>query len=332
MLVSKFKNLPKIELHLHLDCSLSYDVVKKIDPTIDLKYYKSSFQAGESCSSLDDYLKCADNAIHLMQTKENLEFIVEDLFKQLHDDNVIYVEIRFAPLLHCEGELNAEKVVDIICKSASIQSKKYNIDYGLILCTLRHYTQEQSMETIKLVKEFSSMGVVGFDIAADEAGYPIDNHIKAFTYAKKNNLNITAHAGEAKGSESIWETIEKLHATRIGHGVRCTEDSGLVNFLAENNYHLEICLTSNLKTKTFNSYLEHTLNKIYDSSISLSLNTDGRTISNTTLSKEYLIAYKEFNWDLKKLKKTNLEAIKFSFSSEETKDKLIKIISSSYLA
>ena len=102
MQVSKFKDIPKIELHLHLDCSLSYDVVKKIDPTVNLNQYKSSFQAGKSCSSLKDYLRCVDRAIDLMQTKENLEFIVEDLFKQLHYDNVIYVEIRFAPLLHCE--------------------------------------------------------------------------------------------------------------------------------------------------------------------------------------------------------------------------------------
>ena len=328
MLVSKFKNLPKIELHLHLDCSLSYDVVKKIDPTIDLKYYKSSFQAGESCSSLDDYLKCADNAIHLMQTKENLEFIVEDLFKQLHDDNVIYAEIRFAPLLHCECELNAEKVVDIICKSASIQSKKYNIDYGLILCTLRHYTQEQSMETIKLVKEFSSMGVVGFDIAADEAGYPIDNHIKAFTYAKKNNLNITAHAGEAKGSESIWETINKLYAKRIGHGVRCLEDKKLVKFLSDNNYHLEICLTSNIKTNTFNSFIDHPINDIHDSSISLSINTDGRAISNTSLSKEYAIAHSELDWSMEKIIQSNLNAVEHSFTSKEIKEKLRNLLKS----
>ena len=265
-----------------------------------------------------------------MQTKENLELIVEDLFKQLKNDNVIYAEIRFAPLLHCDKNLTESEVVKIVSDSSLLCSKKYEIDYGLILCTLRHYTKDQSIRTAKLVNDFSENGIVGFDIAADEAGYPIDNHIDAFDYVNQNKLNITAHAGEAKGPESIWETIQKLHATRIGHGVRCTEDNVLVDFLAENNYHLEICLTSNLKTKTFNSYSEHTLNKIYDSSISLSLNTDGRTISNTTLSKEYLIAYKEFNWDLKKLKKTNLEAIKFSFSSEEIKDKLIKIINSSY--
>ena len=330
MQANSFKELPKIELHLHLDCSLSFDVVKQIDSNITLKDYKKLFQASPNCTSLKDYISCADRAIELMQTKENLELIVEDLFKQLKNDNVIYAEIRFAPLLHCNKNLTESEVVKIVSDSSLLCSKKYEIDYGLILCTLRHYTKDQSIRTAKLVNDFSENGIVGFDIAADEAGYPIDNHIDAFDYVNQNKLNITAHAGEAKGPESIWETIEKLHATRIGHGVRCTEDNGLVDFLAKNNYHLEICLTSNLKTKTFNTYSEHTLNKIYDSSISLSLNTDGRTISNTTLSKEYLIAYKEFNWDLKKLKKTNLEAIKFSFSSEEIKDKLIKIINSSY--
>ena len=187
----------------------------------------------------------------------------------------------------------------IVCESALYNSKKYNVDYGLILCTLRHYTKEQSLETIKLVKEFSSKGVVGFDIAADEAGYSLDNHIDAFNYANENKLNITAHAGEAKGPESIWETIEKLHAVRIGHGVKCVEDKDLMIYLAKNKYHLEICLSSNIKTKTYDSFSNIHLNKIYDSSISLSLNTDGRTISNTNLSLEYLIAYKEFNWDLK---------------------------------
>ena len=328
MQVSKFKNLPKIELHLHLDCSLSYDVVKKIDPTVDLNQYKSSFQAGQGCSSLKDYIKCADNAIKLMQTKENLEFIVEDLFKQLHEDNVIYVEIRFAPLLHCEGELNAEKVVEIICNSASIQAKKYNIDYGLILCTLRHYSEEESLKTVKLVDQFSKNGVVGFDIAADEAGYPIDNHIKAFAYAKNNNLNITAHAGEAKGSESIWETINKLYAKRIGHGVRCLEDKKLVKFLSDNNYHLEICLTSNIMTNTFNSFVDHPINEIYDSSISLSINTDGRTISNTNLSKEYAIAHNELNWSVEKIIQSNLNAVEHSFTSNEIKEKLRKQLKS----
>ena len=330
MQVNKFKKIPKIELHLHLDCSLSYKVVSKIDSTINFDEYKSSFQASSSCSSLKDYISCADRAIALMQTKENLELIVEDLFEQLYDDNVIYVEIRFAPLLHCEKGLEAKELVEIVSKSSSIQSKKYKIKYGLILCTLRHYSEEESLQTVKLVNQFSENGVVGFDIAADEAGHPIDNHIKAFNYAKNNNLNITAHAGEAKGPESIWETINELHVKRIGHGVRCIEDKNLVNFLSENNYHLEICVTSNIKTNTFESYNDHPLNQIFDSSISLSINTDGRAISNIDLSKEYEILINKFNWTIEQILKCNLNAIDHSFSSEQTKKELRKLINISF--
>ena len=330
MQANEFKTIPKIELHLHLDCSLSYKVVQKINEKIDFDEYQSSFQAGSSCCSLKDYISCADRAIELMQSKENLELVVEDLFEQLHNDNVIYAEIRFAPLLHCEKNLNAKEVIEIICNSSLLNSRKYNIDYGLILCTLRHYTETESLQTVKLVKEFTHKGVVGFDIAADEAGYPIDNHIKAFNYAHNNNLNITAHAGESKGPESVWETINELHAKRIGHGVRCVEDKKLVRYLAENNYHLEICLTSNIKTNTFKSFNDHPLNEIYDSSISMSLNTDGRAISNTNLSSEYSIAKKEFKWDKEKIYQCNLNAIEHSFTSQKIKKKLKRLINKSF--
>ena len=331
MQMSKYNKIPKVELHLHLDCSLSFDVVNRINPLIEIDEYRSSFQAKPNSSSLNDYINCADRAIELMQTRENLELVVEDLFKQLKKENVIYAEIRFAPLLHCSQNLDENKVVEIICNKAKIESEKNDINYGLILCTLRHYSKKQSLKTVRLVNQYKNNGVVGFDIAADEAGYPLDNHIEAFNYAKSNGLNITAHAGEAKGPESIWESIKKLHTKRIGHGVRCVEDLELVSYLSENDYHLEISLTSNIKTRTYKTFEEHPLNKIYNSSISISLNTDGRTISNTDLSLEYKIAEEKFGWTIDKIKKCNLEAIKHSFTSSWNKSKLIeKIINFNY--
>ena len=331
MQMSKYNKIPKVELHLHLDCSLSFDVVNRINPLIEIDEYRSSFQAKPNSSSLNDYINCADRAIELMQTRENLELVVEDLFKQLKKENVIYAEIRFAPLLHCSQNLDENKVVEIICNKAKIESEKNDINYGLILCTLRHYSKKQSLKTVRLVNQYKNNGVVGFDIAADEAGYPLDNHIEAFNYAKSNGLNITAHAGEAKGPESIWESIKKLHTKRIGHGVRCVEDLELVSYLSENDYHLEISLTSNIKTRTYKTFEEHPLNKIYNSSISISLNTDGRTISNTDLSLEYKIAEEKFGWTIDKIKKCNLEAIKHSFTSSSNKSKLTeKIINFNY--
>ena len=327
----KLKNLPKIELHIHLDCSLSYETVKRLRPDTTIDDFNNNFKASKSCSSLKQYIKCADNAISLMQSKESLELVMEDFFNQLIEDNVIYCEIRFAPLLHTEEGLNSREVLNIICNSMNILSKESGVITGLILCTLRHYSKEQSMETVKLVEEFKGKGVLGFDIAADEAGYPLDNHIDAFKYAVQNDINCTAHAGEAKGPESIWETIDKLKVKRIGHGVKCIKDPKLVKFLSENNYHLEVCVSSNIKTKTFNKIEDHPISQINESSISMSINTDGRTISDTDLTNEYELISKKFGWSIEEFKKCNLEAIKHAFISDEIKTLLTHKINKEYV-
>ena len=265
-----------------------------------------------------------------MQDETSIKLVVEDLFEQLKAENVIYVEIRFAPLLHCRGELSADDVVEIVNNISKKCSDKYDIHYGLILCTLRHFDEMQSMETVRLVDKFKNTGVFALDIAADEAGHSLENHISAFNFANENNIKSTAHAGEAKGPESIKETLKRLKVKRIGHGVRCVEDKSLMKHLSNNDIHLEICLTSNIKTATFESIAFHSVDKIFISNISLSLSTDGRTISNIDLTSEYELVIKEFSWDINDIKKTNLDAISHSFTTPEIKKELIKKINSSY--
>lgn len=318
-----YQNQPKIELHLHLDCSLSYDVVKQLKPSVTLKEYQDSFIAPPKCVGLADYIKRALKGFELMQTKEQLRLVTFDLFEQLKEDNIIYAEIRFAPLQHIFEGLSPELVVKIVDEAVEECVEKYNIYAGIILCTLRHYTEEQSMITINLVNDFKETNVVGFDIAADEAGFPIDNHIKAFQFAKENNIKCTAHAGEAKGAESVWETIENFHPARIGHGVRSVEDEKLLIFLRDNNIHLEVCPTSNIQVDVFDKIENHTVDKIYNSEVSMSINTDTRTISNVTLTNEYNLMKKVFNWNKNHFKKCNIEAIKHSFARDEIK-KIIK--------
>ena len=330
MSVKDLKNLPKIELHLHLDCCLSFDVVKKINPEIDIQTFNKNFKASSSCSSVKEYIKCAEFAVDLMQDENSIKLVVEDLFKQLKAENVIYVEIRFAPLLHCRNKLSASDVVEIINNVSKKCSEKYDIHYGLILCTLRHFDEMQSMETVRLVDKFKNSGVFALDIAADEAGHSLDNHISAFNYANDNNIKSTAHAGEAKGPESIRETLKRLKVKRVGHGVRCVEDKDLMKHLSNKDIHLEICLTSNIKTATFKSITLHPVDEIFKSNISISLSTDGRTISNIDLTSEYELVMNKFGWDINDIKKTNLEAISHSFTTEEIKKELTKKINSSY--
>ncbi|WP_040516396.1 adenosine deaminase [Gracilimonas tropica] len=316
-------NLPKIELHLHLDCSLSYEVVKKLRPGTTREEYERDFIAPENCASLEEYLKCAQEPISIMQTKEQLEAVTLDLFEQLKTDNVIYAEIRFAPLQHLNEGLSAEEVVKIVDKATSKGIEKTGVEARIILCTLRHFSEEESMETVKLVEHFKGTNVVGFDIAADET-LPIDNHIKAFEYAREHGIHCTAHGGEARGPESVREIMGNFHPSRIGHGVRSIEDLKLLDDLKEKNIHLEVCPSSNVQTGIYDSVAQHRINEIYENGNSLSVNTDGRAISNVSLNEEYQKLNRHFDWQKEHFRQVNKFAIEAAFCDEKTKDLLRK--------
>ncbi len=230
--LTSLEKLPKVELHLHLDCSLSYKVVSEICPEISLKKYQSEFVGPPKCKSLSEILSYVTNQVNLMQTEKNLRLVVKDLFDQLQRENVIYAEIRFAPLIHLAEGLRPEEVVEIVADQTMECINDTGINARIILCTLRHFSEKESLQTVKLVKKFISITpVAGFDIAADEGGFSIDANKEAFLYAIKHDLPRTAHAGEAKGPESIWETINNFKPSRIGHGVRSIEDPALIEFL-----------------------------------------------------------------------------------------------------
>lgn len=314
-----------------MDCSLSYNVVKQLNPYFSKKEYREKFIAPAKCRDLADYIRRSESAVELMQTTNALQLVVEDLFEQLQADNVIYAEIRFAPLLHTRKKLAPEQVVEAVNDAVEKQAKATGIEVGIILCTLRHYSEEQSMRTVKLVEEFAdSSRVVGFDIAADEAGFPIDEHVSAFEYANEKGLNCTAHAGEACGPESVWETLEQLKPLRIGHGVRSAEDPELMRYLNEHDIHLEVCPTSNVQTNVFKTIENHSINKLFNNNISLSVNTDTRTISDVTLDSEYQLLEKVFDWDKERFLEANLEAIDHAFTDEPTKEKLRRVIREAY--
>lgn len=323
------QELPKIELHLHLDCSLSFEVVRKLRPETTQEDYERDFIAPENCASLEEYLKCAAAPIAIMQTAEQLEAVTLDLFQQLKEDHVIYAEIRFAPLQHLEQGLSPEEVVDIVDQTTSKGIKKSGVEARIILCTLRHFSEEQSLQTVKLVEQFKGTNVTGFDIAADET-LPIDNHVKAFEYARKHHIPCTAHAGEARGPESVKETLQHFHPSRIGHGVRSIEDRALLNDLKKKNIHLEVCPTSNIQTGIYDAVAHHRINDIYNNGNSLSVNTDGRAISNVNLTEEYEKLNRHFDWQKEQFLKVNHYAIDAAFCDDATKDKLREKLSNGF--
>lgn len=318
--------LPKIELHLHLDCSLSFDLVQQLQPGITYAEYRDAFVAPAKCTDLVDYIARADKAIGLMQTGNALRMTVQDLFRQLKADHVIYAEIRFAPLLHTEKGLSPVEIVRIVDQATREGIRETGVQGGLILCTLRHFSEAQSLETVRLVQQFKNTCVVGFDIASDEAGFPIDNHVAAFQFAHAHQLNCTAHAGEARGPESVWETLRFFKPSRIGHGVRSTEDPELIRFLKQENIHLEVCPTSNIQTNVYDDISDHVVDTLYRAGVSISINTDGRTISNITLTEEYQTLHRVFGWGKEHFRTCNLEAIAHAFAPDALKAELRRMI------
>ncbi len=318
--------LPKIELHLHLDCSLSYNALHILNPQITLEQYRSQFQAPSKCSSLMELLTPVYQSLQYMQTQEQLELVVFDLFEQLKRDRIIYVEIRFAPLLHTEKGLTPGEVVSIVEQATASAIQHYGIHARLILCTLRHYSEAQSMETVELVQNFRNSHVAGFDLAADEAGYPVDQHRKAYAYAHQNGIPCTCHAGEARGADSVWECLRELRPSRIGHGVRSIEDPALIQYIRDHHIHLEVCPSSNVQMNLAETYGAHPVDKLYRMGVSLGINTDNRTLSDINLSREYEKLTHHFSWGTRQFLDCNLNALQAAFIPEELKNKLRALI------
>jgi len=327
-----FYQFPKVELHLHLDCSLSYSVVSHLNPAITRAEYLESFISPAKCPNLADILSCAVREIELMQTEEALRLVTLDLFEQLQRDNMLYAEIRFAPLLHIEKGLSAEDVVSVVEATVQTASQKIGIEVRVLLCTLRHFSKAQSLETVKLVERFKGTSVVGFDIAGDEVGFPIDAHIAAFQYARAHNIPCTAHAGEARGAESVWETLQHFNPLRIGHGWRSIEDSALLEHLRQHHIHLELCPTSNVHVyhQTFKTYSDHPIDTIYDSGISMSVNSDSHTLIPVTLTEEYEKIHRAFGWEKEHFLQCNLHALNAAFIPEPVKQQLLDRLLEAY--
>ncbi len=318
------KEVPKVELHLHLDCSLSYAAVSRLDDSVSLEEYQREFIAPPRCTNLADFLTRAPRGFRLMQDEAALALVVEDVFEQFAADRVIYAEIRFAPLLHTELGLKPKQVVAAVDRATEACIRQSGIDARLILCTLRHYDREQGLETARLVEQFRGSKVAALDIAGDEAGFPIDANIPAFHYAIEHGLHRTAHAGEARGPDSVWETLREFRPSRIGHGVRSIEDPVLVDHLKRERIHLEVCPTSNLQTGISTDFAEHAVDKLYRAGVPLSINTDTRTITNITLTQEYRNLERHFGWTQADLAACNEAAIEAAFVDDSTKRQLRK--------
>ena len=259
-----------------------------------------------------------------MQTEEALERVAYETAEDMQRDGVVYFETRFAPSFHTSGGLHLERVVQSVIRGLERGEREFGVQWGILLCAMRHMDPSVSQEVAELAVDFRERGVVGFDLAGEEGGYPPKKHIDAFHYIQRENFNITIHAGEAFGKESIWQAIQWCGAHRIGHATRLVEDmrikdgkvlnmGPLAQYVLDKRIPLEICLTSNLHTGAIKSMEEHPFGILHKYRFRLTLNTDDRLMSGITLTDEYRVAAKTFGLTLDDLEKLTINGMKSAF-------------------
>lgn len=289
-----------VDLHLHLDGSLSAEFVLAqaekdgiVLPAENEQGLMSYLTVGDSCESLNEYLEKFDLPLSVLQTEDALEKSVYDLMKRLSGEGLEYAEIRYAPQLHMQRGLAQEAVVEATISGLKGAIRDFKIDGKLILCCMRMAdNQVANMQTVEVAKRYLRQGVAALDLAGAEALFPTKNFESLFAQASKYDIPFTIHAGEADGPESIRDAI-RFGASRIGHGVRCIEDSALVEELIKRQIPLEVCPISNAQTKACPDLAHHPILKLLDYGVCVTVNTDNRTVSNTNLNKEIEALRKE---------------------------------------
>lgn len=285
-----------IDLHLHLDGSLTPEVVRKLAalqkvplPTEDLTELESQLSVPADCGSLNDYLRCFDLPVAVLQSSEALTLAVKDLTARLREQGLLYGDIRFAPSQHTKKGLTQAQVVEAAIRGLPAKAEEaWSFSSQLILCCMRGGEEDANRKTVEVAARFLGQGVCAVDLAGAEALYPTENYRKLFSYARSLGVPFTLHAGEAAGPESVWQALN-MGASRIGHGVRAKEDPKLVAYLAEHKIPLELCPTSNLQTKAVPNWEHFPLREYLSQGIVATVNTDNMTVSQTTLSKEYAL-------------------------------------------
>ncbi|MEV6298125.1 adenosine deaminase [Actinoplanes sp. NPDC051861] len=338
---------PKVLLHDHLDGGLRpatvVELAEAVDhelPTRDPERLGEWFVAAADSGSLERYLETFAHTVAVMQTREGLHRVARECALDLAADGVVYAEVRYAPEQHLERGLNLDQVVEAVqagfhegCAEAAAEGRQIRI--GTLLTAMRHAARSQ--EIAELAVRYRDSGVVGFDIAGAEAGFPPTRHLDAFEYLQRENFHFTIHAGEAFGLPSIWQAIQWCGADRLGHGVRIVDDihtapdgpsevtptggthaappvlGRLAAYVRDKRIPLELCPSSNVQTGAAPSIAEHPIKLLHDLRFRVTVNTDNRLMSGTSMSREMSLLAEAFGWGWMELQWLTINAMKSAF-------------------
>jgi adenosine deaminase len=330
----RIRKVPKAELHLHLDGSLRTSTILELadEAGVVLPYDDEEalydYLFVQDGRDLVDYLKRFDLTLSVMQTAESLERTARELCEDAAEENVRYLEIRYSPILHQQGDLTLDEAVQAPLRGLREAETELGIRTGLILCGIRNFPPDTSVRLAELAVQYRDRGVVAFDLAGGEAGNPPTDHLEAFRIARRGNQNVTIHAGEAAGAESIAGALHDCGAHRIGHGTRLYEDPELLAYVNDHRVPVEVCLTSNVQTHACEGFESHPVRGYFDAGLLVSLHTDNRLMSGTTMTEEYIRATEHLGFSRQELAELMLNGFRSAFLPYREKEALLAEVES----
>ena len=282
---------------------------------------------GKNCGSLVEYLKAFDVTLKVLQTEAALHRTAFELAEDAAKENVRMMEVRYSPMLHTRQGLKLVGVVEAVLAGLRAARDVYGIESNVIVCGIRNISPEHSLEMAELAVAYKGRGVVGFDLAGAEYDHPAKHHKAAFQLVRANNINTTIHAGEAYGPESIAQAIHVCGAHRIGHGCRLREDGDLLHYINDHRIPLECCPSSNVQTGAVKDLGRHPLKLYYDLGLRVTLNTDNRLVTDTTVSRELWLCHTKMRMPLEDIKSLIMAGFKSAFLPFHVKQALLRQVS-----
>ena len=329
-----FEKLPKCDLHVHLDGSLRLETLIELAardgialPATEPEALRKAMHLGENTGSLVEYLKAFEVTNLVLQTEENLERVAFELAEDAARENVRYMEVRYAPMLHTVRGMRLTTVVEAVLEGLFRARVKHGIVSNVILCGIRNISPEKSLEMAELAVAYENRGVVAFDLAGAEYDYPPKDHLEAFRLVRDNNINVTIHAGEAYGPASIHQAIHICGAHRIGHGCRLREDGDLLHYVNDHRIPLECCPSSNVQTGAVKSLATHPIKLYHDLGLRVTVNTDNRLVTDTSVSRELYLVHRELGMGWADVKRLVINGFKSAFLPFHRKQAFVRDVS-----
>lgn len=324
MTAEQLKQLPKVELHCHLDGSLSREFVeKRLGRTVK----EEEVAVSDQCASLSEYLEKFELPGACLRDAEGLSEAGYDVLRTMSRENVVYAEIRFAPLLHTNPDFSVTEVIEALLRGLERGKQEFGVDYQVIVCAMRNHCLEESLQMFQDIRPFLGKGVCAADLAGAEAIYPMSGFMELFHKVRELGIPFTLHAGECGDVQNILDSIE-AGAKRIGHGIAMKNHPEVQELAVEKEIGIEMCPISNLQTKAVLDSSEYPLREFLDAGVTVTINTDNRTVSNTSMTKELEFIQRTYGISDEEIIRLMKNAVKVAFADDKQKERMQKIYES----